>query len=125
VMPVEKLRWISWSHFEADECGSLDAWLGAAPEAAPLVGLLGGMVSVDDFSLRPPRMVADGEVVELGKKRVRWHDAPHLPHGWDSGFLSELTTRTLFCGDLFTQAGDKHAPVTEHDIVGPSEAMRA
>lgn len=125
VMPVSRLRWISWGHFEADECGSLDAWLAAAPQAAPLVGQIGAMVSVNDFSLRPPRMVADGEVVSLGKKRVRWHDAPHVPHGWDSGFLSELTTRTLFCGDLFTQAGDKHDPVSEHDIVAPSEAMRA
>lgn len=125
VMPVERLRWISFSHFEADECGALDAWLAVAPDAAPLCGMIGGMVSITDVAARPPRMLADGEVVALGAKQVRWFDAPHLPHGWDAGYLAETTTRTLFCGDLFTQPGDRHDPVTEHDIVGPSEAMRA
>jgi len=125
VMPVERLRWVSFSHFEADECGALDEWLDAAPQALPLCGMIGGMVSISDVARRPPRMLADGEVVSLGAKRVRWHDVPHLPHGWDAGLISETTTRTLFCGDLFTQGGDAHAPVTEGDIVGPSEAMRA
>src|SRR5215213_7662583 len=125
VMPVSKLRWISFSHFEADECGALPDWLAAAPQAAPLCGRVGAMVSVNDFADRPARALADGEVVEIGKKRLRWFDTPHLPHGWDAGYLSESTTRTLFCGDLFTQPGDKHDPVTEGDILGPSEALRA
>ncbi|MBA3452867.1 MAG: MBL fold metallo-hydrolase [Deltaproteobacteria bacterium] len=125
VMPVEKLRWLSFSHFEADECGSLDEWLAAAPNAAPLCGMIGGMVTIGDVSSRPPRMVADGETVSLGKKTVRWHDTPHIPHGWDAGLISELSTRTLFCGDLFTQPGAEHKPVTETDVLGPSVAFRA
>jgi flavorubredoxin len=125
VMPVEKLRWVSFSHFEADECGALPDWLAVAPHAAPLCGQIGALVSVNDFSDRPARALADGEVVEIGRKRLRWFDTPHLPHGWDAGLLAESTTRTLFCGDLFTQPGDKHDPVTSGDIIGPSESMRA
>ncbi len=124
VMPVEKLRWVSWSHWEVDECGSLADWLAAAPNARPLVGQISGAVNASDAD-REPRMLADGETIEIGERRVRWHDAPHLPHGWDSGFLFEPSTRTLFCGDIFTQPGAEHAPVTEHDVLGPSEAMRA
>jgi flavorubredoxin len=125
VMPVEKLRWIAFSHFEADECGSLNEWLGVAPNAAPLCSEIGGLVSIGDIASRPPRMMKDGEQLALGRKRVRWHDTPHVPHGWDAGLLSELTTRTLFCGDLFTQAGAQHEPVVESDLVAPSEQMRA
>lgn len=124
VMPVEKLRWVSWSHWEVDECGSLADWLAAAPNARPLVGQISGAVNASDAD-REPRMLADGETIEIGERRVRWHDAPHLPHGWDSGFLFETSTRTLFCGDIFTQPGAEHAPVTEHEVLGPSEAMRA
>jgi flavorubredoxin len=112
-------------HHEADENGSLDEWLAAAPNARPLCGQIGGMVTIGDVSSRPPRVLADGETIEIGKKRIRWHDTPHVPHGWDAGVISELTTRTLFCGDLFTQAGNEHKPVTEQEIVGPSEAMRS
>lgn len=125
VMPVEKLRWVSFGHHEADEDGSLEEWFAIAPHAAPLCGRIGGEVTIRDISSRAPRMLADGETLDLGQKRVRWHDTPHLPHGWDAGLLAETTTRTLFCGDLFTQAGSEHVPVTEGDIVGPSEAMRA
>jgi len=125
VMPVERLRWVSFSHFEADECGSLDEWLDAAPAAEPLCGQIGGLVSVSDVARRPPRMLGNGEVLAIGKKRVRWHDTPHLPHGWDAGLLSEVTTRTLFCRDLFTQPGAEHAPTTGGDVIGPSMAMRA
>jgi flavorubredoxin len=124
VMPVEKLRWISFSHLEADESGSLVEWLAAAPRAAPLCGRIGAMLSVEDAAGRPPRVLADGETMPLGRAVVRWFDTPHVPHGWDSGYLAETSTRTLFCGDLFTQAGADPAPVTESDIVGPSEAMR-
>lgn len=122
VMPVEKLRWVSFSHVEGDESGSLEQWFGVAPNAAPLVGSIGSMLN---DSTRPARMLGNAESLDIGKKKVRWFDTPHLPHGWDSGFLMETTTRTLFCGDLFTQPGAAHDPVTEGDILGPSVTMRA
>jgi flavorubredoxin len=128
VMPVAKLRWVSFSHFESDECGALPLWLAAAPNAQALVGRIGAAVSVSDMSDRPVRALADGELVEIGRKRLRWFDTPHLPHGWDAGLLAETTSRTLFCGDLFTQPGHRHDPVTEgdiFDILGPSVQMRA
>ena len=120
VMPVEKLRWVSFSHFEADECGSLNEWLAVAPRAEPLCSRVGAMVSINDVSERPARALADGEVLEIGGKRLRWFDAPHLPHGWDGGFIADITTRTLFCGDLFTQGRPDGEPVTEREILGPS-----
>ncbi|MGE0709761.1 MAG: MBL fold metallo-hydrolase [Planctomycetota bacterium] len=125
VLPLERLRWLAFSHFESDECGALNDLLAAAPQAAPVCSQIGAMVSVNDFASRPARPLADGEQLTLGRHTVQWHDAPHLPHGWDCGFLSETSTRTLFCGDLFTQGGADHAPITEADILGPSEAMRA
>jgi len=124
VMPVERLRHVAWSHFEADECGSLNQWLAEAPGATPLCGRIGAMTSIGDFADRPARALADGEAVELGRHTVRWFDTPHLPHGWDCGHLMEESTRTLLCGDLLTQPGSRHAPVTEGDILGPSEAFR-
>jgi flavorubredoxin len=124
VMPVETLRWVGLSHFEADECGGLNDLLALAPQARPLCSRVAAMVSVDDFADRPARALDDGEVLDLGKARVRWLDAPHLPHGWDCGYLFEETTGTLLCGDLFTQPGADNPPVTEGDILGPSEAMR-
>jgi flavorubredoxin len=124
VMPVEKLRWVSFSHFEADESGAIVEWFSVAPNALPLCGQIGAMLSIEDAGGRPARVLADGETMDIGSKRVRWFDTPHLPHGWDAGYLAETTTRTLFCGDLFTQAGAEVAPVTEGDLVGPSEAMR-
>jgi flavorubredoxin len=123
VMPVEKLRWVSFSHGESDENGSLEEWLAAAPNATPLVGFVGGMITASDAS-RAPRVLGDGETMEIGKKRIRWTDTPHLPHGWDAGYLFETTSRTLFCGDLLTQPGADHPPVTERDVLGASEAMR-
>jgi flavorubredoxin len=124
VMPIGKLRWISFSHHESDEDGALEDWLAAAPQAAPLCGRIGAMVSVEDLSARPPRVLADGETIPIGQRSVRWIDTPHLPHGWDAGCLFETTTRTLFCSDLFAQPGAEHEPVTERDVLGPSEAMR-
>jgi flavorubredoxin len=125
VLPVESLRYVGFSHVEADECGSLNDWLAAAPGAVPLCGQVAGMVSVNDIADRAPRVLQDGEALELGRHRVRWSDTPHLPHGWESGLLSEERTRTLFCGDLFTQGGAKLPALTEADILGPSEAFRA
>ena len=124
VMPVERLRWVAFSHLEQDECGALNELLAAAPRAEAACSRIGAMVSVGDLAVRPPRALADGERLRLGRHEVVWHDAPHVPHGWDCGFLSETTTRTLFCGDLFTQPGASHPPLTEADVLGPSEAMR-
>jgi len=124
IIPVERLRYIAFSHVEADECGSLNEWLAAAPDAVPLCGMVASLVSVNDLADRPPRALADNEVLSLGKHRVRWFDTPHLPHGWESGLLTEETTHTLFCGDLFTQGGADNPAVTEDDILGPSEAFR-
>jgi flavorubredoxin len=124
VAPIASLRWIAFSHFEADECGSLDEMLEAAPHAQPMCGKIGAMVSIDDVAARPARALADGETFSIGTRTFRWLDAPHLPHGWDTGYLFETTSRTLFCGDLFTQPGAEHPPIVESDILGPSEAMR-
>lgn len=125
LMPVERLRYVSFSHIEADECGSLNEWLAAAPHAVPLCGPLAAMLSVTDLADRPPRILPEGEPLNLGTKTVQWLDAPHLPHNWECGYLTEATTRTLFCGDLFTQPGSRCAPVTDGDVLGPSEALRA
>jgi flavorubredoxin len=124
VMPVERLRYISFSHVEADECGSLNEWLAVAPGAVPLCGQVAALVSIEDLADRPPRALADGETVSLGKHSVQWFDAPHLPHAWECGFLLDESTRTLLCGDLFTQPGTGDVPLTESDILGPSEAFR-
>jgi flavorubredoxin len=125
VMPVERLRHISFSHVEADECGSLNLWLEAAPGAAPLCSAIAAMVSVNDLADRAPRAMADGETLDIGGRTLRWLDAPHVPHGWENGFLYEEVTSTLFCGDLFTQPGTGDVALTESDILGPSEEFRA
>lgn len=124
VLPVETLRYVALSHVEADECGSLNEWLGAAPRAVPLCGSVAAMVSIEDLADRAPRALADGEVLSLGRHSLRWLDTPHLPHAWECGLAFEEQTRTLFCGDLFTQGGVGDPPVTESDILGPSEAFR-
>jgi flavorubredoxin len=124
VTPVEGLRWIAFSHVEADECGALNEFLGAAPRAQPLCSRVAAMTSADDLAIRPARALADGEAVRLGRHEVVWRDAPHVPHGWDCSFLSETATATLLCGDLFTQPGARHPAITDGDILGPSEAMR-
>lgn len=125
VMPVDKLRYIAFSHFEADECGALNDFLAVAPRAVAVCSQVAAMVSVADFADRAPRPLADGETLALGRHVVEWYDVPHLPHGWECGLLGERTTKTLFCGDLFTQAGAHQEAVTERDILGPSEAMRS
>lgn len=125
VMPVARLRHVAFSHVEADECGALNQWLAVAPHAAPLCSTVAAMVSIDDLADRPPRALADGETLSLGRHTVRWFDTPHLPHGWESGLLMDVTTGTLFCGDLFTQPGKGEVALTESDILEPSEAFRA
>ena len=124
VMPVERLRYVAFSHFEADECGALNEFLAAAPLATPVCGQIAAMVSVNDVADRPARALADGEQLGLGKHSVRWFDSPHVPHAWECGFMFETTTAALLCGDLFTQGGADHPPVVESDILDPSEAMR-
>jgi flavorubredoxin len=125
VMPVERLRYLGLSHFEADECGALNEFLEVAPAAEPVCGQIAAMVSVDDVADRKARALADGEKLVLGNHAVRWLDTPHVPHGWECGYLFEESTKTLLCGDLFTQGGAQHPPVTESDILEPSEAMRS
>ena len=106
VMPPERLRWIGFSHVEADECGAMNAWLAAAPRANVIHGPVGCNVSLNDLADRPPRMLADGDAVDLGGRRVRLVVTPHVPHNWESVVLLEETTRALFCGDLLTPDGD-------------------
>ena len=124
VVPVERLRWITFGHLEADECGSMNEWLAAAPDASVAHGMMGCLVSLNDMADRPPRPLADGEVIDLGGKRVRHIDTPHVPHGWDARVLYEETTGTLLCGDLFTQVGNGPAVITG-DIVGPAMETEA
>jgi len=121
LIPPERLRWIAFGHYEADECGAMNEWLAVAPHAAVAHGQTGCMVSLNDMADRAPRVLQDGETVDLGGKRVRYLDTPHIPHGWDAGVLYEETTGTLLSGDLFTQIGDGPA-LTERDIVGPAIA---
>ncbi len=125
VMPIEKLRFVGFSHFEADECGALNQFLAAAPQAIPVCSQVAALVSVDDYADRAPRALADGEDLDLGRHRLRWFDTPHLPHAWECGLMMDMTTRTFFCGDLFTQGGSAVEALTESDILEPSEAFRA
>jgi len=122
---VARLRYVGLSHVEADECGSLNEWLAVAPSAEPVCGVVAAMVSISDLADRPPRALADGEELSLGTKKMRWVDAPHVPHGWECGYMIETTTRTLLCGDLFTQGGHEPPAITESEILGPSEGFRA
>jgi flavorubredoxin len=119
LMPVERLRWISFSHFEADESGAMNLWQERAPRAQVVHGRLGCEVSLNDLSLRPPRALDDGETLDLGGKRVRYLATPHVPHGWDAGLMFEERTGTLLCSDLLGQLGDGPA-LAQGDIVGPA-----
>jgi len=111
------LRWISWSHFEVDECGALNEWLAAAPNAIPVCGETGAMINIADFSNRPPRGLKPDEILRTGRHRFRFVPTPHLPHGWDAGVLFEETDHVLLCSDLMHQIGDVE-PVTTGDVVG-------
>jgi flavorubredoxin len=122
ILPVDRLRWIAFGHVESDECGSMNQWLAAAPRAEVAHGTIGCMVSLNDLADRPPRPLADGEVIDLGGKQVRHIDTPHVPHAWEARVLYEETTGTLLCGDLFTHLGNGPA-LTADDIIEP--AMQA
>ena len=122
IVPLERLRWVSFSHLEADESGAMNEFLAAAPNAEILHGQIGGLISLNDLADRAPRILANDEVLELGAgHRVRLLATPHVPHSWDAIMLFEESTRTLFSSDLFTQFGP--APVsTDQDILGPAVA---
>jgi flavorubredoxin len=124
VIDPARLRWVGFSHVEADECGALNDWLAIAPQAQAVCSQVAALTSAD-IADRPPRALADGEELVLGAgKRVRWLDAPHLPHNWECGYLFEASTRTLLCGDLFTHGGADLPPLTESEVLSPAEAMR-
>lgn len=122
---LDRLRWVGFSHVEADESGGLNDFLARAPAAAPVCGAIAAMVSVADLADRPPRALQDGEVLSLGKHQLRWLDAPHVPHNWECGYLFDATSRTLLCGDLFTRGGHEMPVWTDDDVLAPSEALRA
>src|ERR1700736_5757235 len=124
VMPIDRLRWITFGHVESDECGAMNELLTVAPHAQIAHGQVGCMVSINDMADRPPRALADGETIDLGAKRVRHIDTPHVPHGWEARVLFEETTGTLLGGDLFTALGNGPA-VTSDDIVGPAMEAEA
>jgi flavorubredoxin len=124
IVPVGSLRYIGFSHFEADECGSLNSFLAASPHAVPVCGRIAAMTSVNDYADRPPHVLADGEQLALGRHEVRWFDTPHVPHAWECGLMTEESTKTFLCGDLFTQGGPGDVALTESDILGPSEEFR-
>jgi len=126
VMPLERLRYVAFSHYEADECGALNEWLAAAPHSQPLCSQLAALVSVADVADRAPRGLADGETLSIGRRTLRWLDTPHVPHGMECGYLFDETDRALLCGDLFCQPGTSTPALTESAsaIWEPSEVMR-
>lgn len=124
VLPVASLRYLAFSHFESDECGAMNQFLEKAPEAAVVCSRIAALVNADAWD-RKPQPIAEGEALELGRHRLQWFDTPHLPHGWDCGYLFDERTQTLLCGDLFTQDGPGKPALTSHDILERSEALRA
>ncbi|MEY2398544.1 MAG: hypothetical protein QOJ00_1718 [Actinomycetota bacterium] len=121
VLPPETIRWISFGHVESDECGSMNDWLAVSPNAQVGASATACMVSLNDLCDRAPMVFGDGYIHDIGGHTLQWFDTPHVPHGWEAGVLYDATTKTLFCGDLFTQTGD-YAATSEADIVGPAAA---
>jgi flavorubredoxin len=124
VLPVSQLRYIAFSHVEADECGSLPEFLARAPQARPVCSEVAANVSISDLVDVEPIGMEDGQVLDLGKHKLVWQSTPHLPHGWECGYMFDSTTGTLFCGDLFTQPGMGEEALVTGDILGPSEQFR-
>ena len=116
IIDPSQLRWIGFSHFESDECGALNEWLQTAPQAQAICSFIGALVMVDDFADRPARALNDNEILEIGRRRLRFLSTPHVPHCWDAGLFFEETDRTLLCSDLFFHPGDPE-PLTESDVV--------
>jgi flavorubredoxin len=121
VMPVSSLRWVSFGHVESDECGAMNLWLEAAPHAEVVFNPLGCDVSLNDLCDRPPRVLDDGDTLDIGGRRLRLIQTPHVPHGWEAQVLFEEVTATLLCGDLLSHTGDGPA-VTDADVVEPAVA---
>ncbi len=119
VIQTSRIRWIGFSHFEADECGSLNEWLALAPHAEPVCGVIGATVNINDFAHRRSRVLANNEVLATGRRRFRFLETPQVPHAWDASLLLEEDESTLFCSDLFLHNGDVE-PSTEEDIVEPA-----
>jgi flavorubredoxin len=119
ILPLDRIRWISFGHLEADECGAMNEWLAVSPHAQIVHGVLGCRLSIDDMADRPARALSNGDVLDLGGRRVRFIDTPNIPHGLDAGVIYEEATATLFCGDLFAHDGNGPA-LTTSDIVGPA-----
>ena len=117
IIDPSSIRWIGFSHFEADECGSLNEWLQTAPAAQPICSMVGAMVSINDFAIRPARGMTDGEVLTTGEHLFRFLQTPHVPHCWDAGLLFEESGGTLLSSDLFHHTGDVE-PLTESDVIG-------
>jgi flavorubredoxin len=125
LIDIRKIRWIGFSHFESDECGALNLWLEAAPHAQAVCSSVGAMINVNDYAIRPPRGMQDGEVLETGARRYRFCSTAQLPHGWDAGLMFEETQRTLFCSDLFHQTGNVEALTSDDLSERTREAMRS
>ena len=123
VLPLAKLRYLAFSHFESDECGALNEFLATAPNAVPVCSRIGAMISVSDFADRAPRPLADGERLSIGSRELSWIDAPQVPHGWEAGYLYDAANKILFAGDLFTLPGTGDEAIVESDLVGPAEAF--
>jgi flavorubredoxin len=124
VVDPARIRWIGFSHFEADECGSLNDWLALAPHAKPVCGTVGALVNINDYIGGRARVLAHGEVLATGRRRFRFLETAHVPHGWDASLLFEETDATLFCSDLFLQNGDL-PPLTDEDLVEPARQSLA
>jgi flavorubredoxin len=123
VLDPAEIRHIGFSHFESDECGALNHWLEIAPNAQPVCGLVGALVSVNDFAIRPPKVLTREDTLSTGKRRFRFLPTPQVPHGWDAGVLFEETAETLFCSDLFHQWGEREPLTTEGIIDRCREAL--
>lgn len=124
VIPLASIRHVGYSHFEGDEAGAMNLFLDAAPNATPFASQIGALTSLDDYTDRPSRGLADGQTFSTGRKTLQWIDTPHVPHGWDCGVLFDHASKTLLCGDLFTQPGAKTPAVTDKEILTASEGMR-
>jgi flavorubredoxin len=122
VRPVEDLRWITFGHLEADECGAMNLFLAAAPHAQIAHGQIGCQVNIDDLADRPPRPLDNDDVIDIGAHRLRYIATPHVPHAWDAGVYYDETSGTLLCVDLFTAVGKSRALVNS-ELAGP--AMQA
>lgn len=121
VIDPATLRWVSFGHVESDELGSMNQWLNAAPHAQVVFNPLGVMVSLNDLADRPPlALVTDGAAHDIGGHQLRIIPTPHVPHGWEAQVMFDETTRTLFCGDLFTQVGEAPAIVHDADMIQPA-----